>query len=158
MSKNSSEFVKTQLELAALVKGLEGLPQGETVLVSGVSRGRDDLVQTGETHLVRYTSTEEAHMVARQKAKDRNDMHPQARAFVKDMKAALKTKYGARSTTLLDFGITPEHEKRALTPDEKKAAADKMRQTRQRNHTMGRRQKRALAEQQPPAPPAAPKS
>ena len=155
MSKHISNLLKTQLELAALLRGLQGFPQGEAVVVSGVSRGRDDLVQTGEGHLGRYTSTEEAQVVARQKVKERDDGHPQAREFVKDVQAGLKNKLGSKNTSLLDFGISPDKARRQLTPDEKKAAADKSRKTRQRNHTMGRKQKKALEEQSqtPPAPP-----
>jgi hypothetical protein len=156
MSKNSSHHTQTQLELAALIKGLQGMPAGSTLFLSGISRQRDDLIQTAETYLTRYTDAEEARVVASQKVTVRDDVHAQARSFVTEMHAALPVQLGPNSTALLDFGVAPRKARRKLTPDERKAAAEKARQTRERNHTMGRKQKKALAQEvEKPTPPKA---
>jgi hypothetical protein len=148
VSKNSSHFAVTQLELAALLKGLQGMPAGSSLILSGVNRQRDDLIQTTETHLTRYTDADEAHVVASQKVKVRDDGHPAARDFVTEMHAALQVQLGPNNTALLDYGVSPRKARRKLTPEEKKAATDKARQTRERNHTMGRKQKKALQQQE----------
>ncbi len=134
------------------------MPSGSSLILAGISRQRDDLIQTAETHLVRYTDADEAHVVASQKVKVRDDGHPAARDFVTEMHAALQVQLGPNNTALLDFGAAPRKARRKLTPDERKAAADKARQTRERNHTMGRKQKKALAQQEEGKTPPPPKA
>jgi hypothetical protein len=75
---------------------------------------------------------------------ERNEQAPDARKLLKALKPTLVYIHGPTNTVLLEYGITPESERRQLTTAEQVVANERRKATREARGTKGRRQKAAI--------------
>ena len=156
MSTNSLNG--TEIQLTKLAEGFEKLPAGTALPpLGGVTVNSTDAAKMVRDDLAYHLDARTARLVAHQKAQLRDAQHQATRKLVSQLRYCLNTMYGDDSPTLLDFGFTPRKKKAAATFDEKVQRHDKLVATRERNHTLGKKQKKALDESaSKPAAPAPP--
>ena len=143
MSTNSLNGTETQL--TKLAEGLEKLPAGTALPpLGGAPTNSTDAAKMVRDGLAYYLDAKTSRLVARQKAQTRDAQHPATRKLISQLRYCLNTMYGDDSPTLLDFGFTPKKKKAAATFDEKVQRHEKLVAARERNHTLGKRQKQAL--------------
>jgi hypothetical protein len=83
---------------------------------------------------------------------------PAIKSFVKALQTAITGYLGEGSPGLVTFGFKPNKVRTPLTSEQKVLKAEKLRATRALNHTMGKKQKAALAAGQTPATSTTPAS
>lgn len=138
--------------LGALVKevltGLEtSVPKGLKVLMVGNEElSISQLAKVLKEHDDLWRIPEELGAAFHAAVENRESKVPTVRDFMTDVKYALVAAMGSKNPELLKFGIEPKRARRKLTSQERVEAAAKARATRKERHTMGRRQKEALAE------------
>ena len=147
MGKSNSDLA-TEVQLRTLLNGLQTKMAANVVLpVKGTTFTRDQLAQVVQAHLATFVGARQDRATASQSAHARNAARPGVRDFLAEVRSTLNTQFGAENPSLLDYGYQPKKKKRELTHEEKVAMAQKAAETRQRNHTMGRRQKEQLRDQ-----------
>ena len=154
MSTNSLNG--TEIQLTKLAEGFEKLPAGTALPpIGGATVNSTDAAKMVRDGLAHYLDAKTARLLARQKAQIRDAQHPATRKLVSQLRYCLNTMYGDDSPSLLDFGFTPKKKRAAATFDEKVQRHDKLVATRERNHTLGKKQKQALEDGAgtPAAPP-----
>ncbi len=148
MSKHKNDN-PAQVE-ARIVAHMDGaatkLQTGETLQVLGVPYDSQQLGAKLGTMRVPYTTVDGAHEAFSTAVKARDAAQPETLAFLEALDQAVGAKYGPKSQSVEGFGITPRKTPRVLTPDEKRAKAEKARLTRARI--------KAARAQQSSAPPA----
>jgi hypothetical protein len=135
---------------ARIVAHLDGaankLPSGETLQVLGVAYNAQQLTAELGSRRAPYIATDGAHAALNAAIEARVAAEPGTVAFLDALDLAVGAKFGPANQSVESFGVTPRKSRRKLTPDEKRAMAEKARLTRARV--------KAARAQQPPAPPA----
>jgi hypothetical protein len=157
--QHTTGLTQTEHQLATLADGLEkNLPPDKEVLVGGESLKAADLAKRVRERLALYRDARLARLAANQKAHDRDEQHPATRKLLRQVRTGLDGMFGDESPELENFGFRPKAPRAQPSYDERVARHDKLVATRERNHTLGKRQKEALADGEtapatPPTPP-----
>jgi hypothetical protein len=130
--------------LERMLAGALAMPDGSSIPTMGGSVPKAEMVARLAGG-VAYFEAIDAQLLALKLARvqmlgvasDLQEMHTQ-------WKGSLAVSLGRKNPELANFGLKPQVQRRALTPDERVARAEKARQTRRLRHTGGRRQKAAL--------------
>ncbi len=143
-NKNDSP-AKVEARIVAHIDGATNkLQSGETLRVLGVTYDSQQLMAKLGSMRVPYTTTNEIHEALAVAVDGRAAAQPDTVAFLDALDMAVGANFGPTSQSVESFGVTPRKARRTLTPDEKRAKADKARQTRARIRE---------ARRQPPEPP-----
>jgi len=157
--RHATGLTQTEQHLATLADGLEkNLPPDKEVLVGGESVKAADLAKRVRERLALYRDARLARLAANQKAHERDEQHPGTRKLLRQVRTGLDGMFGDDNPELEKFGYQPKKQAAKPSYEEKVARHDKLIATRERNHTLGKRQKEALAdgEATPPSPPTPP--
>jgi hypothetical protein len=159
----------TELRLDTAIGGLAfAIPAGTTsLLMGGTPTPVTDVLAKAQDLVKPWKELRAAHAVIRAHMQNRAASNDAARAFLADLKAALVAVLGRGSQELTKFGFTPQTPRAPLTTEQKLLQAAKAKLTREKRHTMGRRQKASIRATDTPvvqvgpdgvliAPPAAP--
>ncbi len=148
MAKHKNENpAQVEARIAAHLDGAANkLSSGETLRVLGVTYNSQQLTAELGSRRAPYTTVDGAHEALTTAVKTRDAAQPGTIAFLDALDQAVGANFGPTSPSVESFGVTPRKARRKLTPDEKRARAEKARLTRARV--------KAARAQQPPAPPA----
>jgi len=126
----------------------------ETVYLASVPMSRSDLQTKVDGELAIYDQVASAEAAVHPLVEQRDTAAPGVSQMLGALLKYLENRFGLTSPVLESFGFRPR-KKAALTVDQTAAKVQKMRLTRQKNHTMGKKQKQALdgGTQPPPSPP-----
>jgi len=128
----------------------------ETVYLASVPMSRSDLQTKVDGALAVYDQVVSAEAAVHPLVEQRDAAAPGVSQMLDSLLKFLENRFGNTSPVLGSFGFRPR-KKAVLTVDQKAARVQKMRQTRQKNHTMGSHQKKALDEGSSTPPPASTK-
>ena len=124
----------------------------ETVYLASVPMSRSDLQTKVDGALAVYDQVASAEAAVHPLIEQRETAAPGVSQMLGALLKFLENRFGNTSPVLGSFGFRAR-KKASLTVDQKAAKVAKMRQTRQKNHTMGTRQKQALDDGSASAPP-----
>ena len=143
-NKNDSP-AKVEARIVAHIDGaVNKLQSGETLQVLGVAYDSLRLMAKLGSMRAPYSTVNGAHEALATAIDVRAAAQPDTVAFLDALDMAVGANYGPTSQSVESFGVTPRKARRKLTPDEKRARAEKARLTRARIRA---------ARRQPPAPP-----
>ncbi len=128
----------------------------ETVYLASVPMSRSDLQTKVDGAIAIYDQVASAEAAVHPLVEQRDAAAPGVSQMLGSLLKYLENRFGDTSPVLASFGFRPR-KKVVLTVDQKAAKVQKMRQTRQKNHTMGSQQKKALDEGSSTPPPASTK-
>ena len=123
-----------EARIKARVEGLQKLPPAVSLDVAGVPSAPSQLASELQTRGGKYQVADLAHRAATDAVKDRNDSEPETLVRLDAVDAAIIAHFGATSSQLADFGMTPKKAPRKLTSEELVAREKKAAETRAENH------------------------
>jgi hypothetical protein len=130
--------------LERMLAGARDLPEGSSLPTAQGAMSKAGVVSELEDAVAKFEAVD-AQLVALKQA--RLEVLVSVDSLLElytERKAALSIVLGRKSPMLLQFGLKPHQQRRALTAEESVVRAEKARQTRILRHTMGSRQKAAL--------------
>ena len=151
----------TELRLDTALLGLQtALPAGVTTINIGAQQMPvADAIKLVQSHAQPYKTGREARATLRQLSSTRKPRSQGDRRLLADLRAGLVCIFGRESEELVKFGFTPARPRPEPTIEQKARSAAKARETREKRHTLGSRQKRDLKATETPAisiPPSGP--
>ncbi len=148
MSKNKNgNPARLEARIVAHLDGVANkLQSGDPLQVLGVTYNSQQLAAQLGSLRVPFTTANGAHEALKAAVEARDAAEPATVAFLDALDLAVGAKFGPMSQSVESFGVAPPKARRKLTPDQKRARAEKARLTRARV--------KAARAQQPPAPPA----
>jgi hypothetical protein len=146
MGKNKNDSpAKEEARIVAHMDGAATKLQGaETLRVLGVTYDSQQLRAKLASLRAPYSTVNGAHEALATAVDVREAVRPDTIAFLDALDMAVGANFGPTSQSVESFGVAPRKTRRKLTPDEKRAQAEKSRKTRARVKE---------ARKQPPAPP-----
>ena len=129
----------------ALIAGTQkNLTAKMNLILAGVSTSQPALLAKLSAAAKLFTDVDDARSQVKQKLLAKEATLPAMRVLLEDLDAALKSKFGARSPLLADFGILPPKPKTPQTPAEKVLSAANAKRTRKIHGILGSKQRAAL--------------
>jgi hypothetical protein len=145
MAASKVRGVPVRDRLVSLKAGtLEVFPAKSTAKIAGKPFGKAELVEKLDALLAPFDKAELARKRYALAVAEKVAVTPEATRFVKAACLALQNEHGTGAEVLLKYGIEGPKPRRALTPEQKVAVAEKSRATRAARHTMGHRQRLAI--------------
>ncbi len=123
-----------EARIKARIEGLQKLPSTVSLDVAGVPSAPSQLASELQTREAKYQVADLAHRTLTDAVKDRNDAEPETLSRLDDVDAAIVAHFGASSSQLADFGMTPKKDPRKLSAEELVAREKKAAETRAENH------------------------
>jgi hypothetical protein len=134
-----------ELSLQLALKGLDANPPAATsFMIGSVSYTLAQLTTKLESMLVPY---DQRRSFESQLATVRASIEDQGQAaaqFLRDFRLCFKGMLGAQNQQLSAYGVKPLAERKPLSGEQRVQAADKAKATRQKNGTLGKKQKAEL--------------
>jgi hypothetical protein len=140
-----------EARIQARLVGIQKLPATLSLDVAGVSLTPQQLASQLQQCAAAYLPVGQTHRAWSDAVQARNEAEPGTLQVLDNVDGALKGHFGASSSQLEDFGITPKADPRKLTSAEYAERAVKAKETRVENGTKGPRQK-AEEKNAPPKP------
>jgi hypothetical protein len=159
LKKNNGHASAEAKKFSALKKGIQAvIPPTASVVLNGTIVSQPDLLaqlaaQEAPIDLVTQKRGELESAIDARRTTDLD-----RRRFLAAVRAAIVSFLGRANPELTQFGINPAKDSGTMTSQEAQARAQKARETRAKNGTLGKRQKQALDQQPGTTPPPAPKS
>lgn len=146
MSAKKMNPGKTRKQLKAMRAALAASPPlGATeVAVRGKVYPMPEVVTRLSGYEAVYDTAADAETARATAVEEREKIEDETVEFVNGLSDALKGMLGAKSTALINYGVTPEKERAPLTTEQMSAKVAKARATRAARHTMGKNQKKAI--------------
>ncbi|HZU97563.1 MAG TPA: hypothetical protein VFF73_12765 [Planctomycetota bacterium] len=159
MSQNDHILPRNAGEIRACLQAMSlaiptNIGPNEQVMLKSVSYGRADLQKKVDDALAVYNQTADAEAAFHKMVGQRNEAEPGVAEMIDYFLTYLQNRFSKTDPVLEKFGFRARKDA-SLTVEQKAEKVQKMRQTRQKNHTMGTRQKQALDRSGAP-PPAEP--
>jgi hypothetical protein len=150
--KASTREVLLGQDMLNMVDGLRtALPAGTTALpFDGELHPVSDVIADFLVFAGLWTTAERKQAEAGAAVQKRNKAVPAALERYNTVKKCIFSMLGETNVRLLKFGLKTKKKTRTLTTDERLEATKKLRETRQRNKTQGKRQKKAARRKQTP--------
>jgi hypothetical protein len=154
MSSKNPKVSAMELKLQALKKGAQAAFPQVPLVIEGVSYNQSSFLQALDTQEAPILSVEDARRALETQLAARRASDAGRRRFCSDARAALVAALGRANPALTQFGIKPAKETVEITSAAALARAGKAKATREKNGTLGSKQKKALDEapQAPQAP------
>ncbi|HZU96808.1 MAG TPA: hypothetical protein VFF73_08965 [Planctomycetota bacterium] len=146
-------------KIADLKKGIQAvIPATATFPLNGVNVTQSDLLAqlTAREAPIDLVTQKRGELEAAINQRRSGDLD--TRRFLAQVKAAIILYLGRTNPELTQFGLKPAKDTGTITSQEAQARAQKAKETRAKNGTLGKRQKQALDQQPGTTPPPAPKS
>ena len=145
--------------LTAMVAGIAScIGASDQVTLDSVQYTKNDLGTKVAGYLGTFTQADDAEAAFHSLVAQRVKVAPEVASFIAAFFDYLQARYRSNPATLEKFGFRAHAKAPAESTDQKAAKAAKARLTRQKNGTLGKRQKQAeerAAETPPATPPAA---
>jgi hypothetical protein len=134
-----------ELELTLMLKGLDSaIPDGTSLVVAGISTTKADIKTELQKGLGLFQMVRDERRALQVAHQTRSQGLVGARAYAKNVRAALEGFFGPHNPQLLQFGIKQRAARRPATAAELALRAAKANATRALRHTMGARQKQSV--------------
>ena len=140
---------KNRSDRTATIEGLiDGLNKHATlmtsILIDGVAQKTADVIATLQKLVDSSSSVETTNAAWRAAVAADKAAGTGQKAFVSNVRKAVRVAFGNQMNALADFGLAPQKARTPLTPQQKAASAAKAKATREARHTMGAKQKASI--------------
>ncbi len=126
------------------------VPAATVMTVGGKSFTQPELLAKVDSVRAPYKAKRTAKTELKKTQEELKTALPDITSFVKALHTAVTAYLGEGNPDIVKFGFLPNKPRKPLTAEAAQARAAKARKTRARNHTMGKRQKKALAAEASP--------
>jgi hypothetical protein len=133
-----------EAELTLMDQGIQtNLPAGTLLTINGTAQKQSAIDNTLQGWIATFKAVDTAQAAYKEAVAARVAITVAARTYYKSLKAVIKQYFGAESTLLPSFGITPDKAS-STTAQQKLVAAAKRAQTRVVRGTVGKKAKLAI--------------